>query len=298
MRRLSQLLNFQSANGELTSGGFRAILELCRLDLDSVRKDVACDGDRRLDHVSPARQGELEQRLYRVVERLEHAASTLDEVLDHATGQLSATAAAEVLAHEADHRIKNSLQTVISLLEHQAKQAEAEAVRDSLRLASARVGAVAQVHATLHATPVSYGIIPELELGSYLGGLCATLGRVMGVDGEWRCLHVEVEPLTVPPAMAQQLGLVVTELATNALRHAFLPDQPGTVRVKGARQRDGTYRLCVADDGKGLPRGFNCQVRSSGLGLQLVNVLANQLRARLTVNGRAGAQFTLSLPAS
>jgi len=156
---------------------------------------------------------------------------------------------------------------------------------------------MAQVHATLHATPVSYGIIPELELGCYLGGLCAALGRVMGVDGEWRVLHVAVEPWAVSPTAAQQLGFVVTELATNALRHAFLPDQPGTVRVTGARQRDGSYRLCVADDGKGLPRGFDCRLQPSGLGVRLVNVLADQLRARLTVNGRTGARFMLTLPA-
>lgn len=287
-----------AADGELDSGGLRAILEICRLDLDSLRLDAACGGRGHVDCASHAGQDEAEHRLCRLVERLERTANTLDEALDHIDGRPSATAAAEVLAHEADHRIKNSLQTIIALLQKQAAHAEADAVRDALRMAGARVGAVAQVHATLHVTPVSHGIIPELDLGSYLGSLCTALGRVMGVDGKGRTLHVEVEPLAVSPAMAQPLGLIVTELVTNALRHAFLPDQPGAVWVTGTRQGDGCFLLCVADNGKGLPRGFDCRVRASGLGLRLVNVLADQLRARLAVNGSVGARFALTLPAS
>ena len=120
----------------------------------------------------------------------------------------------------------------------------------------------------------------------------------MGADGGRRSVRVAVEPLAVSPSTAQRLGLLVTELVTNALRHAFQPDQPGAVRVTGARQGDGSYRLCVADDGRGLPPGFDTGLRPSGLGLRLVNVLADQLRARLTVDGHAGARFTLVLPAS
>ena len=240
------------------------------------------------------------------MDHLSHAADTRDAVLDRgvahppatAAAAAAAAAAAEVLAREADHRIKNSLQTVIALLEQQARRAETDVVRDALRLASGRVEAVAQVHATLHAAPGPYGILPELSLREYLDRLCAVLGQAMDVEGQRRSVHVEVEPLAVSPAVAQQLGLLVTELVTNALRHAFRPDQPGTVQVTGARQGDGTYSLCVADDGKGLPHGFDIRLRPSGLGFRLANVVADQLRARLTVDGHAGARFTLALPAS
>lgn len=239
----------------------------------------------------------MEQRLCRAVERLERLTSTLDAALGRAAGWTAAGEAAEVLAREADHRIRNSLQTVASLLERQARQAD-EGARDALRLAAARVQAVAQVHATLHATAGLGNAAPELDLGRYLGGLCTAIGEVMGADGERRSLHVEVEPLALPPETAQQLGLIVTELAINALRHAFLPGRPGAVRVTGARRPDGRYDLSVADDGKGLPSGFDSRLRPSGLGLRLVNVLADQLRARLAVDGHAGACFNLTLPAS
>ncbi len=243
----------------------------------------------------------MEQRLCHVVERLERTAGTLDAVLDRVAAQRPGMAAAEVLAREADHRIKNSLQTVVALLEQQARRAQADAVRDALRLAGGRVEAVAQVHATLHAAPGAYGILPELGLDSYLGNLCAALARAMGADGERRSVQVQVEaePLAVSPAAAQQIGLLVTELVTNALRHAFRPGQPGTVRVTGTSGGDGSYSLCVSDNGCGLPPGFDARPRpSGGLGLRLVHVLAGQLRARLAVDGHAGARFTLTLPGS
>jgi len=274
---LSRLFEADPTSGEVDFGGLRAILDVCRLDLDGLTKDMTGNGP--VDHVARTGQGELEARLCRMIERLQHVAGTLDEVL----------------AREADHRIKNRLQTVVALLEQQAKRAEADTVREALCLAGARMEAVAQVRAT----PGSNGTISKLDLGSYLRGLCIALGQAMDVEGKRRSLYVEVEPLEVSLTTAQQFGLIVTELVTNALRHAFLPNQPGIVQVTGMRQRDGSYKPCVADDGKGLPRGFDSRLRLSGLGLRLVNVVADQLRARLTMDKHAGARFTLtfSVPA-
>jgi two-component sensor histidine kinase len=181
-----------------------------------------------------------------------------------------------VLAREADHRIKNSLQTLLVLLRQQAGRAEAD---------------------TVHAATGNNGVLPELTLDDYLGSLCAALGKTMGVDGERRALHVEVEPLAVSPATAQHLGLIVAELVTNALRHAFDPDQAGKVMVTGGRRGDGCYQLRVEDDGRGLPEDFDLRLRESGLGLRMVNILVDQARARLSAEGRDGARFTLVLPA-
>ena len=105
----------------LAHGGTSAILDGCRPE------PAAPDG-----------QGGLEQRLRQVVERLERVAGTLDATLDSLAGRPSADAAAEVLAREADHRIRNSLQTVIALLEQQARRAEAETLRDVLRRVGGR----------------------------------------------------------------------------------------------------------------------------------------------------------------
>ena len=118
---MPQPAEHRAADEGLASGGLHAVL----------------DGDRP-DPALPDGQGGLEQRLRQVVERLERTAGALDAMLESLAGRPSADAAAEALARETDHRLKDSLQTVIALLEQQAKRAEAETVRDAQRLADGR----------------------------------------------------------------------------------------------------------------------------------------------------------------
>jgi two-component sensor histidine kinase len=138
---------------------------------------------------------------------------------------------------------------------------------------------------------------PSIDLAVYLKGLCCGLRRALDLDGTRNRLHVDVEPLWVSAATAQQLGLVVTELVTNAARHGIQADRSGQIWVTGILRGDRCYQLCVEDDGTGLPVGFDIRHRPSGLGLRVVNLLADQVRARLTADGRLGARFTLTLPA-
>ncbi len=118
---MPQPTNDRASDEGLASGGMHAILDGCRPD-----------------PAVPAGQGGLEQRVRQVVERLERTAGALDAVLDSIAGRPSANVAAEALAREADHHTKGSLQTVVALLEQQAKRAEAETARDALRLADGR----------------------------------------------------------------------------------------------------------------------------------------------------------------
>ena len=178
---MSQFIKFPPADGDLNSGELRAILEACRLDLDSLRKDMAHDSGCHAGQASRAEHVRLERRLCRVVVRLERVTDTLDEALNRTAVQPSAIAAAEVLAREADHRIRNRLQAVTALLERQAIRAETDAARDALNLAVTRMEAVAQVYARLHAVATRHGVVPDPDLGSYLGRLCAALGRSVRV---------------------------------------------------------------------------------------------------------------------
>jgi two-component sensor histidine kinase len=259
--------------------GLRAMLEGCRHEIDTVRHYAAFGDDGRVGGVAAG----LELRLENMAERLERATRALNRFVGSGAPGASARDSAYMFVREADHRIKNSLQAVASLLDRQANRTTAEAARDALRVRTARVAAIAEVYAALHAAPRQYGIGSRLDLATYLGGLCNALRGAFGVDGEYQVLHVEVEPLTISSAAAQSLGLAVTELVTNALRHAFHPAKPGTVRVTGQYRGDGWYQLCVEDDGKGLPRDFDLRLRPSGLGLRMVNMLADQLRARLSI---------------
>jgi two-component sensor histidine kinase len=288
---MASLINCESQDSLIDAAGLRAMLDGCRHEIDTVRHDAAFGDGGRVGGVATG----LEARLENIAERLERATRALDRFVGSGAAAGSPESAYMVV-READHRIKNSLQAVISLLDCQANRTKAAAARDALHVAAARVAAIAEIHAALHAAPRQYGVESKLDLATYLGGLCTALRGAFGVDGEYRVLHVKVEPLTISPAAAQSLGLAVTELVTNALRHAFHPAKPGTVRVTGQYRGDGWYQLCVEDDGKGLPRDFDLRHRPFGLGLRMVNMLSDQLRARLNVTGRAGACFVLTVP--
>ncbi len=154
----------------LDAAGVRTLVEDCMLDLDRLRHEAASvDGTGRVC-------AGMEERIGQAVLRLERAAAALDGIIA-ADG---AFAQAGMLAREADHRTKNSLQAVVALLHRQARQAGADEVRQALTVAGARVAAVAQVHATLHAAMERSGLHDRIDLCEYLAGLCAALGTRSG----------------------------------------------------------------------------------------------------------------------
>ncbi|MCB1885421.1 MAG: sensor histidine kinase [Geminicoccaceae bacterium] len=196
----------------------------------------------------------------------------------------------ETRLREMSHRIKNDLQFVASLLRVQAREATGAEAADTLALAGMRIEAVAKVHDLLCAAPGT----ERVALERYLGEVCASLAACLGADGRHRRLVVEAEPQTLPARTAQCLGLLVSELVTNAFRHAFAPDAPGTVRVRSARDPDGRLTLTVADDGEGLPDGFAFGI---GTGSGLVAALAKQAGASIAATREGGACFVLTVDA-
>lgn len=255
-----------------------------------------------------AAEGFVEERLDRLAERIERAAARLERVLHAAADARDAAASAaeapaddlataEMLAREADHRIGNNLQVVATLLHRQAQGAEADDVRAALNVAGSRIAAIATLHAALHGPSARAAGPHELDLGAYLAGLCDTLAQAMGAGEDGRRVLVEMQPCAVAPVAAQRLGLLVTELVTNALRHALPPGRAGTVRVQGRPLAGGGYRLCVEDDGCGLPREFDLRARRPGLGLRVALMCADQVQARLAVEPPpVGTRFALTLP--
>jgi two-component sensor histidine kinase len=192
---------------------------------------------------------------------------------------------------EMSHRVKNDLQLVTSLLRVQAERQRSPQARAALGRAGARVEAVARVHELLCHGDGS----GTVAFDRYLRETCAGLAELLGVDGRHRALVVRAEAAVLPADTARSLGLVVNELVTNAFRHAFAADGPGTVRVEFGRDAGGRLRLSVADDGAGLPDGADA---GGGLGLRLVTMTAAQLGAVLDIGRDGGTQVTLTLPAS
>jgi two-component sensor histidine kinase len=196
----------------------------------------------------------------------------------------------DLLIREVDHRVKNSLQMALSLLRIQADKQTDSRIRRVLQTAGMRIQAIAQVHSLLYA----HNNAESVRFDDYLDEICTFLGATLGVSERRRALLVEAEPVDLPPDQAIPLALITTELITNAFRHAF-GGKPGTVWVQFRRNPQGALELTVADDGRGLPPGFDFH-QAEGLGLQVVTAMVEQLGAAFDIGRQAGARFTLTLP--
>lgn len=191
----------------------------------------------------------------------------------------------EVLMREIDHRIKNSLALVSALLGAQARNASTPDVRELLEIAQGRVVAVAELHDELH--KVASGA--TVSASDFLPRIARGLQRT-APDGV--VLNTEVAPVLLQGEQALPLGLLVNEVVTNALKHAYPDGQGGRVSVRLHETHD-RLELTIADDGVGIGEpGSN---PDGGLGVTLINRLASQLRGTAEWgDGEVGTRFRLS----
>jgi len=190
----------------------------------------------------------------------------------------------ELLVREADHRIKNSLQMVISLMVLSMRGLEAgSAAEQALRGAITRVEAIAASHLALQGSQD----LKTVDLTVTLRELCTHFSELHPVC-EVQC-RVDGSPI-LSADRAIPLGLVISELITNALRHAFKGRGGGLVQVE-ARQDGEDLLVVVMDDGVGMTG----QARRTGLGSRIIQTLTAQIKARLEIAGTPGGGTTVTL---
>ena len=194
----------------------------------------------------------------------------------------------ELLLREFNHRIKNDFQIIGSILHLQARRTQEPAARSALENAVERLQGVSQVHANLYATGQE---ATEIDLCDYLGRLCDGI-RSSRLDGAAVTLRCEAASHAIHRDQAATLGLIVNELVTNAIKHAF-PSGVGAITVR-YEAGPGEGRLSVFDDGQGLPPGFD---QASGVGRRLVEALARQTGGAWRWRSDNGAHFELELAA-
>jgi two-component sensor histidine kinase len=185
----------------------------------------------------------------------------------------------EVLLQEMQHRIGNSLQIIASILLLKARSVQSEETRMHLHDAHTRVMSVAAVQQQLLAA----GQGELIELSPYLTRLCDTLAASMISEGRGVSLEVDVEASTVSSTEAISIGLAVTELVINALKHAFPANRAAGLIVVSYELDGANWRLAVSDNGIGRPEICPDSV-TPRLGTSIVQALARQLDGRVEIS--------------
>ena len=195
----------------------------------------------------------------------------------------------QMLLHEVNHRVKNSLQLVSSLLRLQARRIPDLAARRQLEDATTRISTIAHIHQRLYRDQE----IKTINFGAFLSELCADLQG----SASHCSLEVDTPSLQVTTDRAIPLALVVNELVTNAFKYAYPAEGTGgRVSVAVVLHDSGDIVITVRDEGVGLPDGFSV-AGGTNLGMILIGSLLAQLSGRIEVqNNSPGACFLVTVP--
>ena len=199
----------------------------------------------------------------------------------------------ESLLKEIHHRVKNNLQLVSSLLylqEDYMKDAKGVAI---LRESQNRVKSMALIHEQLYAT----ADLAKIDFGRYIQELTANLFDAYAIDPARIRLNVHADDIALGVDMAVPCGLIINELVSNALKHAFLPDVAGTIDIVMRTPKAGRIEIVVADDGIGLVEP-TADAEKKTLGLRLIDTLTTQLGGSLSIKTENGTRFSITLTAS
>jgi PAS domain S-box-containing protein len=195
-----------------------------------------------------------------------------------------------VLLREFQHRVKNGISIISSLVSLEAGRAADPEASGALTGLGNRVGALASLYDQLYRTADFHAIALDEYLSSIVGDLTSSYGLAeRGIE-----IVAALEPLSIDAKRAESVGLVAVELLTDAIKHAFPGGRRGRVDLVLRKEGEGSL-LEVSDDGVGLPEGF-CLAGSRGLGMTIVDMLASQLHGRIEA-GRSpsgGALFRLT----
>lgn len=205
----------------------------------------------------------------------------------HAPALQAALDQKTALLHELDHRVKNNLQVITSLILLKARRTSDATARAALSSMADRIGALSSAHRLLY--PV--GDVSRFDLKDFVVDFAADLA--VTADSARITVAADAESVPVVASKAAPLALLVHELATNAIRHAFPGDRPGHVAI-AVRREDGAARLVIEDDGIGRDASVSA---GEGFGRALVDMVVRQMRGTLAYEDRQpGTRVTVTVP--
>ena len=215
--------------------------------------------------------------------RLERAKAAAEAELRASNARL------EAMLSEVNHRVANSLQLVSAMIGLQKGVMTDERAREALEDTQRRIRAIAQVHRRLYTA----NDVEQVDLRDYLGALIEELGESWSSDAMPRTLTLMAEPIRVKTDRAVSIGVIVTELVTNACKYAY-PDGAGEVRIRVARE-DAQCLLVVEDDGCGM--AADEAPKGTGLGTKLIRAMAQSLQTAVEYDpAHRGVRAMLRVP--
>jgi len=207
----------------------------------------------------------------------------------------------EVLLRELHHRVKNNMQVISSILNLQSSRIKDKNVLEMFKKSRDRIRSMALIHEKLYQSKD----FARIDLARYVQSLASHLFHSYNVDPNVVRLKTDVEDVFLDINTAIPCGLIINELVSNSIKHAFPKGRArgdkgkvrGEILISVHSDKNGQTTLLLADNGMGLPKDFDIR-KTKSLGLQLVNDLANQLEGSIKLQRRRGTAFriTFSLP--
>lgn len=194
----------------------------------------------------------------------------------------------EVLLQEVHHRVKNNLQIILSLFNLQSGYIKDKQSLDVLKESRNRIKSIALVHERLYQSKD----LARVGFAEYIRGLTTDLFRSYGVDSDLIKLIINVNNVYLDISTAIPCGLIINELVSNSLKHAFPSGQEGKIGLDLRLDDENKFTLMVRDNGVGLPKDLDFR-NTESLGLQLVVTLVDQIEGSIELDRSAGTAFKI-----
>ncbi len=197
----------------------------------------------------------------------------------------------ELLLQEVHHRVKNNLQVISSIFSLQSSYIEEPRILSILRDSQNRIASMALIHEKLYHSDT----LAKIDFDDYIETLTANLFACYNISPQKIGLKLQIENVSLNLDTAIPCGLLLNELVSNSLKHAFPADESGTIFIEFSAESNHQLKLIVRDTGRGLPEGLDFQ-KNNSLGLRLVRALTRQLRGTLDIKNSHGAYFQITFP--